>query len=193
MSRRLSYRLYVMSSFLPPLCHVVFLTASYVTSFLPPLCHVFLTASMSRRLSYRLLCHVFLTASMSRLSYRLYVTSSFLPPLCHVFLTASMSRLSYRLYHTMSRPSYRLYFTSLPYTDTGPTSPSADPVSTGARQGGHCSTSGQVTGMTHEESGLRTQTCRSRGGRLIHLANEAVRSCGRCQPPVREIQGLVSC
>ena len=40
------------------------------------------------------------------------------------------------------------YLTQSQYTDTGPTSPSADPISPGAWQGSHWSASFEVTGMT---------------------------------------------
>ena len=41
------------------------------------------------------------------------------------------------------------YLTQSQYTDTGPTSPSADPISPGAWQGSHCwSANFEVTGMT---------------------------------------------
>ena len=40
------------------------------------------------------------------------------------------------------------YFTQSQYTDTGPTSPIADPVTPGAWQGSHWSTNFEVTGMT---------------------------------------------
>ena len=40
------------------------------------------------------------------------------------------------------------YLTQSQYTDTGPTSPSADPISPGAWQGSHWSANFQVTGMT---------------------------------------------
>ena len=42
------------------------------------------------------------------------------------------------------------------WTDSGPTSPSADPVWPGVCQGGHYSTSGQVTGKTSGENGVRS-------------------------------------
>ena len=47
------------------------------------------------------------------------------------------------------------YLTQSQYTDTGPTSPSADPITPGAWQGSHWSANFEVTGMT-------------RGGRLNH-------------------------
>ena len=40
------------------------------------------------------------------------------------------------------------YFTQSQYTDTGPTSPSADPITPGAWQGSHWSANFEVTGMT---------------------------------------------
>ena len=40
------------------------------------------------------------------------------------------------------------YFTQSQYTDTGPTSPSADPIMQGAWQSSHWSTNFSVTGMT---------------------------------------------
>ena len=54
------------------------------------------------------------------------------------------------------------YLTQSQYTDTGPTSPSADPITPGAWQGSHWSTNFEVTGMTRprknpDASGLRTR------------------------------------
>ena len=40
------------------------------------------------------------------------------------------------------------YLTQSQYTDTGPTSPSADPITPGALQGSHWSANFEVTGMT---------------------------------------------
>ena len=40
------------------------------------------------------------------------------------------------------------YLTQLQYTDTGPTSPGADPIMPGAWQGNHWSANFEVTGMT---------------------------------------------
>ena len=54
------------------------------------------------------------------------------------------------------------YFIQSQYIDTGPTSPSSDPVTPGAWQGSQRSTSVEVTGMTgpgkniHGQSGNRT-------------------------------------
>ena len=65
------------------------------------------------------------------------------------------------------------YLTQSQYTDTGPTSPSADPISPGAWQGNHWSANFEVTGMTRPRknpgaNGIRTRDLifRSRGGHL---------------------------
>ena len=66
------------------------------------------------------------------------------------------------------------YLTQSQYTDTGPTSPSADPIRPGAWQGSHWSASFEVTGMTRPrkkipaQAGFEPGTFRSRGGRLNH-------------------------
>ena len=57
-------------------------------------------------------------------------------------------------------PTFHL--TPSQYTDTGPTSPSADPITPGAWQGSHWSANFQVTGMTRPRknpgaSGIRTR------------------------------------
>ena len=54
------------------------------------------------------------------------------------------------------------YLTRSQYTDTGPTSPSADPITPGAWQGSHWSANFEVTGMTRPRknpgaSGIRTR------------------------------------
>ena len=54
------------------------------------------------------------------------------------------------------------YLTQSQYTDTGPTSPSADPITPGAWQGSHWSANFEVTGMTRPRknpgaSGIRTR------------------------------------
>ena len=63
------------------------------------------------------------------------------------------------------------YLTQSQYTDTEPTSPSADPITPGAWQGSHWSANFEVTGMTPPQknpgaSGIPTRDLRSRGGRL---------------------------
>ena len=54
------------------------------------------------------------------------------------------------------------HLTQSQYTDTGPTSPSADPIAPGAWQGSHWSANFEVTGMTRprknpDASGIRTR------------------------------------
>ena len=54
------------------------------------------------------------------------------------------------------------YLTQSQYTDTGPTSPSANPITPGAWQGSHWSANFEVTGMTRPlknpgASGIRTR------------------------------------
>ena len=65
------------------------------------------------------------------------------------------------------------HLTQSQYTDTGPTSPSADPITPGAWQGSHWSANFEVTGMTRPRkipalAGFEPGTSRSRGGRLNH-------------------------
>ena len=65
------------------------------------------------------------------------------------------------------------YLTHSRYTDTGPTSPSADPTIPGAWQGSHWNANFQVTGMTRpgkipSQAGFEPWIFRSRGGRLNH-------------------------
>ena len=71
------------------------------------------------------------------------------------------------------------YLTQSQYTDTGPTSSSADPLTPGIWQGSHWSASFEVTGMTRpgkiqSHEGFKLRIFRFPGGRLNHLANEAV-------------------
>ena len=58
------------------------------------------------------------------------------------------------------------------YADTGSTSPSADSITPGTWQGGHCSANVWVTGMTRPgnipQTGIEPWIFRSRGGRLNH-------------------------
>ena len=68
----------------------------------------------------------------------------------------------------------------LQYADTGPTSPSADPIMPGTWQGSHWSANFQVNGMTRPgqiplQAGFESRIFRSRGGRISHKANEVVR------------------
>ena len=70
-----------------------------------------------------------------------------------------------------------LNLTQSQYTDTGPTS--FDPISPGAWQGSHRSANVEVSGMIRpgkipSQMVFELRIFRSRGGRLNHLANEAV-------------------
>ena len=65
------------------------------------------------------------------------------------------------------------YLTQSQYTDTGPTSPSADPIMPGAWQGSHWSANFEVTGMTRpgkipSQEGFEPRIFSSHGGRLNH-------------------------
>ena len=61
------------------------------------------------------------------------------------------------------------YLTQSQYTDTGPTSPSVDPITPGAWQGSRWSANFEITGMTRpgkiptEKAGNGPRVCRSRG------------------------------
>ena len=56
---------------------------------------------------------------------------------------------NYTCYHTEIEIAHQtFYLTQSQYTDTGPTSPSADPIMPGAWQGSHWSANFEVTGMT---------------------------------------------
>ena len=61
------------------------------------------------------------------------------------------------------------YLTQSRYTDTGPASPSADPITPGAWQGSHWSANFQVTGMTRP----RKKSCRKRDSNPGSSALEA--------------------
>ena len=76
------------------------------------------------------------------------------------------------------------YLTQSQYTDTGPTSPSADPITPGAWQGSHWSANFYVTGMTRPRknpvaSGIRTRALPLSRRTPYHLANEAVEVQGK--------------
>ena len=65
------------------------------------------------------------------------------------------------------------YLKQPPYTDIGPTSPSADPITPVAWQSSKWSASFSVTGMTRPgknpaSAGIQPRVCRSRGGPLNH-------------------------
>ena len=65
------------------------------------------------------------------------------------------------------------HLTQSQYTDTGPTSPSTDPITPGAWQGSHWSANFEVTGMTRprqipSHAGFEPRIFRSVGGHLNH-------------------------
>ena len=65
------------------------------------------------------------------------------------------------------------YLTQSQYTDTGQTSPSADPITPGAWQGSHWNANFEVTGITRpgkipSQAGFKPRIFHSRGGRLNH-------------------------
>ena len=72
------------------------------------------------------------------------------------------------------------YLAQSQYTDTGPTSRSADPITPGVFQGRHWRANFKVNGMTRPskiptaQAGIDPRICRSRGGRLNHWAKKAV-------------------
>ena len=74
------------------------------------------------------------------------------------------------------------YLTQSQYADTGPTSLSADPVSSGAWQGSHWSANFvshwyDSTRKIISQIGFESRIFRSRDGRLNHWANEVVEQC----------------
>ena len=81
------------------------------------------------------------------------------------------------------------YLTQSQYTDTRPTSPSADPIMPGAWQGSHWSANFEVTGMTRPRknpgpSGIRTRDLPLSRRTPYHLASEVVgrevKEAGEC-------------
>ena len=76
------------------------------------------------------------------------------------------------------------YLTQSQYTDTGPTSPSADPITPGAWQGSHWSANflshwyDSTPKKIPAPAGFEPGIFRSRGGRLNHSATEAVAAKG---------------
>ena len=94
------------------------------------------------------------------------------------------------------------YLTQSQYIDTGPTSPSVDPITPGAWQGNLWSANFAVAGMTRpgkipSQAGFELRTFRFRGGRLNHLAKEAVgqrekgtKTCCICYPRVDHLPRL---
>ena len=72
------------------------------------------------------------------------------------------------------------YLTQSHCADTGPTSPSSDPLMPGAWQGSQWRANFEVTGMTRHgkipsHAGFEPQIFRSLGGRFNHYTSEALR------------------
>ena len=72
------------------------------------------------------------------------------------------------------------YLTQSQYTDTGSSSPSADPIAPGAWQGSHWNANFKINGMTRPRNipmarvGIKSWICHSWGDRLNHKVKEAV-------------------
>ena len=70
---------------------------------------------------------------------------------------------NFTCYHTeMEAADRTFHLTQSQYTDTGPTSPSADPISPGAWQGSHWSANFEVTGMTRPRKNPGASRIRTR-------------------------------
>ena len=74
------------------------------------------------------------------------------------------------------------YLTQSQYTDTGPTSPSADPITPGAWQGSHWSANFEVTGMTRPRK-------KSRRKRDSNPGPSALEADALTARPTRLLQG----
>ena len=75
--------------------------------------------------------------------------------------------------HTEIEVAEQTFYLTQSHTDTGPTSPSADPIMAGAWQGSHWSANFEATGMTRpgkipSQAGFEPRIFRSRGGRFNH-------------------------
>ena len=81
----------------------------------------------------------------------------------------------------------RFYLTQSQYTDTGPTSPSADPITPCAWQGSHWSVNFEVTGMTRPRKKSRRKRDSNPGSSALEADALTTRPTRRCPPPVREI------
>ena len=73
------------------------------------------------------------------------------------------------------------YLTQSQYTDTGPTSPSADPITPGAWQGSHWNANFEVTGMTRPRKKSRRKRDSNPGSSALEadaLTTRPTRRCG---------------
>ena len=79
------------------------------------------------------------------------------------------------------------YLTQSQYTDTGPISPSADPITPGAWQGSHWSASFLVTGMTRPPKKFRRKRDSNPGSSALEVDALTTRptrpSTGKERPP----------
>ena len=95
---------------------------------------------------------------------------------------------NFTCHHTeIEAADHTFYLTQSQYTDTGPTSPSADPIMPGAWKDSHWSASFEVTGMTRpgkipSQAGFEPRIFLSRGGCLNQYDSEAVCHCVRFYP-----------
>ena len=71
------------------------------------------------------------------------------------------------------------YLTQSQYTDTGPTSPSADPITPGAWQGSHWSANFEVTGMTRPRKKSRRKLDSNPGPSALEADALTTRPTGR--------------
>ena len=107
------------------------------------------------------------TASLVRNFYRSVAARTIVSPVClFVGCLKSQQQVSVSQgricsdYFTCCHTSIEVadqtfYLTQSQYTDTGPTSPSADPITPGAWQGSHWSANFEVTGMTRPQEKSR--------------------------------------
>ena len=84
-------------------------------------------------------------------------------------------------YHTeMEVEDQTFYLTQAQYTDTGPTSPSADLIMPGAWQGSHWNDNYQVTGMTRPEKKSRRKRDSNPGSSAPEADSLTTRPARRC-------------
>ena len=85
---------------------------------------------------------------------------------------------NFTCYHTeieVADPTF--YLTQSQYTDTGPTSPSSDPITPGAWQGSHWSANCLVTGMTRPRKNPGAIGIRTRDLEADALTTRPTRRC----------------
>ena len=85
------------------------------------------------------------------------------------------------------------YLTQSQYTDTGPTSPSADPITPGAWQGSHWSANFLVTGMTRPRKKSRRKRCSNPGSSALEADALPLGQRGGCVGRKKWRNGYVAC